>query len=290
MTLSDWHKKAREEQWAMPHFNFSSLAQLNGILDGLRETKAPALLGTSEGEREFLSLSFAVALVRTAREKEGLPVFLNADHTKSVAAAKQAIDAGYDSVHIDLSIKPLEGNRNGTREVVSYAKAKNPAVEVEGELGYFATESSKIYEEAVAIPEESYTQPEQAITYVKETGVARFAPAIGNLHGIAANKPQIRFALVGALREALPKELTFVLHGGSGIADEDIKKLVRVGFANMHVSTELRVAYTEGLRKTLAEKPEEVAPYHYLDEAREAVAEVVKKKLELFGAIGRAES
>jgi len=286
-TLTELHKRALREHWAVPHFNFSSLAQLNGILDALREMRAPAALGTSEGEREFLGAEQALYLVRSFRETEGIPVYLNADHHKTIDSAMKAFDAGYESIHADFSKESFEDNMRGAKEIVERVKKSRPEVEVEGELGYFATDSSKIYKEVVEIPEDSYTQPEQAVEFVERTGIDRFAPVIGNLHGIAANKPQIRFELVEKLRKTLP-DITFVLHGGSGISDEDMKKLVGMGFNNIHISTELRVAYTDALRKSLKESPDEVAPYKYLSDARKAVADVVKEKLEIFGSKGKA--
>lgn len=286
MTLTEFHRKALNEHWAVPHFNFSSLAQLNGILDALREVRAPAVLGTSEGERDFIGLKQAVYLIKSFREEEGIEIFLNADHSYSFETAKKAFDAGYDSIHIDLSKEEYKKNIEDTKRVVDYVKGKNPEVEVEGELGYIVTGSSKIYKEIIEIPEDSYTKVEEAIDFVSKTGVDRFAPAIGNIHGIAANKPRIKFNLVKDLRDALPN-VTFVLHGGSGIGDKDMKKLVEMGINNIHISTELRVAYTDGLRKELNKKPDEIAPYHYLDEARKMVAEKVKEKLKIFGAEGR---
>lgn len=286
-TLTELHKRALKEGWAVPHFNFSSLAQLNGILDALKELKAPAAIGTSEGERKFVGLTQAVYLIRSFREREGIPVYLNADHSYSTETALAAFDAGYDSVHADLSKESFEDNIAGTKKVVERVKAQRPEVEVEGELGYFVTDSSKVYEKTIEIPPESYTQPEQAKAFVEKTGVDRFAPVVGNLHGIAANEPKIRFDLVEELRKALP-EITFVLHGGSGIGDDDMKKLVKAGFNNIHVNTELRIAYTEGLRKELAEKPEEVAPYHYLNQAREGAKKLIAEKVTLFGAENKA--
>ncbi|OGZ60793.1 MAG: hypothetical protein A2919_01245 [Candidatus Spechtbacteria bacterium RIFCSPLOWO2_01_FULL_43_12] len=284
-SLKELHARALKEGWAVPHFNFSSLSQLNGIMDALKEMRSPAALGTSEGERKFLGSKQALSLVRSFRE-EGIPVFINADHHKTPEAAIEAFDIGYDSIHADLSKESFEDNIAGVKKVVEYVKNKRPEVEVEGELGYFVTESSKVYKEVIEIPEESYTQPEQAAEFVKRTGIDRFAPAIGNLHGIAANKPVIRFDLVEKLRKELP-DITFVLHGGSGISEEDMRKLVKMGFNNIHISTELRVAYTDALRKELNEKPDELAPYHYLDEARGAVRDEVKKKLEIFGSAGK---
>jgi len=285
-TLTQIHKRALKEHWAVPHFNFSTLTQLNGILDALKETRSPAALGTSEGERKFVGAKQALYLIKSFREEEGIPVFLNADHHKTPEAAIEAFDAGYESIHADFSKESFEDNITKVKKVVDYVKSKRPNVEVEGELGYFVTESSKIYKEVIEIPQESYTQPNQAAEFVKRTGIDRFAPVIGNLHGIAANEPKIRFDLVKKLREELP-DITFVLHGGSGISDKDMKKLVEMGFNNIHISTELRVAYTDALRKELVEKPDEVAPYHYLDQARKATAEKVKEKIAIFGSLNR---
>jgi len=285
MTLTELHHKAKQEKWAVPHFNFSSLSQLKGILEGAAAMRAPVVVGTSEGERDFIGLTQAVDLVASYRKTYDIPIFLNADHSRSYETAIAASDAGYDSVHIDVSKKSFEENLAETKKVVDYVKNTRPEVEVEGELGYLATESSKIYTETVDIPEDSYTKVEEAVRYVKETGINRFAPAIGNLHGIAANIPKIRFDLIEKLTQALPSELTFVLHGGSGIASEDLKRIVEYGFNNVHISTEIRKSYTEGLRKYLEENKEEISPAKYLEAANDAVIPVVKEKLEIYNTV-----
>jgi ketose-bisphosphate aldolase len=285
MTLTELHNKAKREQWAVPHFNFSSLSQLQGILEGAVMMRAPVVVGTSEGEREFIGLTQAVDLVKSFRTKYDIPIFLNADHSKSYETAIAASDAGYDSVHIDVSKKSFEENLAETKKVVEYVKNTRPEVEVEGELGYLATESSKIYHEAVEIPEDSYTKVEEAVRYVKETGVNRFAPAIGNLHGIAANTPKIRFDLIESLTQELPANLTFVLHGGSGILNEDLRKIVELGFNNVHISTEIRNAFTKGLREFLVNNPEEINPTKYLSAGKEAVIPVIKEKLEIYKTV-----
>ena len=285
MTLSELHKKAKLEHWAVPHFNFSSLSQLKAILEGAVAMRAPVVVGTSEGERDFIGLTQAVDLVNSYRKTYDIPIFLNADHSRSFETAKAACDAGYDSVHIDVSKKSFEENLAETKKVVEYVKSTRPEVEVEGELKYLATESSKIYKETIEIPEESYTKVAEAVRYVQETKVDRFAPAIGNLHGIAANIPKIRFDLIEQLTAALPQNLTFVLHGGSGIADEDLKRIIALGFNNVHISTEIRAAYTTGLRDYLQKNPEEISPAKYLEAAMNAVVPVVKEKLKTYNTV-----
>ena len=287
MHYNDILLKATREHWSTGHFNASESDHMRAIVEAAKEVGTAAIIGTSEGEAKHLGYDVAVSIRDGLRKEFEIPVFLNADHHKSVEAAKRAIDAGYDSIHIDLSKKSFKENVEGTREVVKYSKKINSKVEVEGELGYLVTDSSKIYKEKIKIPEESYTKVDEAVEFVKETGVDRFAPAIGNLHGIAANKPVVHFKLVQELRKSLPDDLTLVLHGGSGINDEDIKRLVSMGVNNIHFSTELRVAYTEALREELKEKPEETAPYKYLDDPRKATVEIVKQKIALFGSAGR---
>lgn len=284
MNLHELHQKALHEGWAVPHFNFSSLAQLNGIVDAAKKLNAPVLVGTSEGERKHVGLKQAVALVKSFRD-EGLHIFLNADHTHSIEAAMAAFDAGYDSIHIDLSKLPFQENVDGTKKVVEYVKSKNPDVEVEAELGYLVTDSSKIYNEVIEIPEDSYTKVDEAVSFVEQTRIDRFAPAVGNMHGIALNDKVIRFELIEQLRKALPQDLTFTIHGGSGIHDEDIKKMVQMGFNNAHISTELRQAYTLALRKFLNENSEELSPQVYETPARAAAETLAEEKMRLYNTV-----
>lgn len=272
----------------MPHFNISNLVQLRGIIKACAEKRSPVIIGTSEGEADFIGFKMARAMVNAAREETGLPIFLNADHFHSFEKAKEALDAGYDSVLIDLSKKPYGENIEETKKVVEYARESGRDINVEGELGYLVTESSKVYKESFEIPAESLTKPEEALKYVNETGVNRFAPAVGNLHGIAATEPKLDFELIKKLRAVLPSEVAMVLHGGSGIPDDQMLEAVKLGFNNIHVSTEIRVVYVDALRKMLAAAPEETTPYKLYKPVIEAVASKVLEKLDLFGSTNRA--
>ena len=200
--------------------------------------------------------------------------------------AQEAVDAGYDSIHIDLSVAKLEENIAGTKEIVGYAKAKNKEISVEGEVGYLITESSKIYKEIIEIPPASLTRPEEAARFVKETGVDRFAPAVGNLHGIAANVKQLDIARIEAIR-AVIGDTAMVLHGGSGTPDDQIKEAIKAGINNIHINTELRVVYAEALRKFLADHPDETTPYKFFTPVIEAVKQKAAEKIILFGSANR---
>src|SRR3989338_3011488 len=287
-TLSEILRKALKEKWAVPHFNFSNLETLKAIAEAARETKSPVMAGTSEGEREFLGLSEAVALVKSFR-KEGIMIFLNADHTKSVDAAKEAVDAGYDSVHIDLSAKSFEENVGGTAEVAKYARAKSPDISVEWELGYLRGES-RVQKKKIEVKPEDLTKPEEAAEFVKKTGVDRLAVAVGNVHGITLDEPALDIERIKKIRETVPFEVVLVLHAGSGIPDKDIKAAISAGISNIHISTELRAEFREELEKSLHKSGEaEYAPYKIMKPVVEAIKAKAVEKIKLFGAIGRIE-
>lgn len=283
-SLRETIQDAKARGVAVGHFNISDLAALNAIVDAVRELSLPVIIGVSEGEREFVGLSRVVALIRSIRETEEVPVFLNADHTYSFEKVKQAVDAGCDSVIFDGAKLPSEENIRITKQCVEYAASKNHGVLVEGEIGFIGT-SSKLLEkipEGAAITSEFMTQPEEAREFVRETGVSMLAPAVGNIHGMLKNMPNPRLDIgrIKEIREAAGVPL--VLHGGSGIADEDFRAAIRAGISIVHINTEIRVAWRSGLERGLKENPEEIAPYKILPFAVAAVKDVVRSRLKLF--------
>lgn len=287
--LNEILKRATNEHWAVGHFNISNIEQLHAILNAAKNLKSPVMIGLSEGERDAFGLNQAVAVIESFKKETGLPIFLNPDHSKSPESAIKAFDAGFDSVHIDLSKLPYEENVKGTKEVADYVHSKNQDVSVEGELGMLMTESSKIYKEEVIIPEESLTKPEQAVEFVKATGVNRFSGAYGNLHGISLKtEKKLDLERIKAIREALPQDVALVLHGGSGTGDEMFKQAIEAGIANIHINTEIRLAYTTALRKAMADMPEETTPYKFFPPVIKAVQEVVEERLKLFGSVNKA--
>ncbi len=290
-SLKDYLEKAKKEGWALAHFNFCTIDQLHAIVQAAYEESASVLVGTAEKELQFFGAEEAVALVSIFR-KRGVAVFLNADHCTSVQSAIAAAEAGYDSVHIDLSKKSFEDNMKGTKEVVEFVKKNRPGVQVEGELGYLVTDSSKVYKEKIVIPEDSYPKVEEAVRFVQETGIDRLAPAVGTIHGIVEGAPffeELRMDLISNLAQALP-DITLVLHGGSGVSQDQIKQAVSLGMNNVHISTDLRVAYRAALEATLQKDTDAMAPYSYLEPAQAAVKQLVKDRLILFGASGRVNA
>ena len=285
--------RAAKEKWAVPHFNVSDFEQFRGVCEAAARLRAPIMVGTSEGERDFLGLPESVALVKAFRDQLHLPIFLNADHTKSVRAAKKAINAGYDSVHIDLSRENWSKNLAGTREVARYAREKckiknvKCKISVEGELGYIVTESSKVYKKKIVVDPSTFTKPDEAKKFVRLTGIDRFAPAVGNLHGIAANRPRLDFDLIKKLRAAIPMRVALVLHGGSGIRPADFKRAIKCGINNIHISTELRIAYVKSEHASLHRQKNELAPYKIAAPVVEAVRKKAEYFIKLFSAAGK---
>lgn len=285
MLLNEILKKALNEGWATGHFNVSELDHMRSIVEVCAELRSPAIIGTSEGERKHIGLREAVVLRDVFRKEFNIPVFLNADHTKSVASAKEAIDAGYDSIHIDLSELPFEENMAGTKEIVEYAKIKSE-INVEGEVGYLRGES-KIQKEKIKIKKEDYTKPEEAREFVEHTGVNRLAIAVGNIHGLSPEEPELDIELIQKIRKEVLENIALVLHGGSGIPDEQIKNAIEAGISNVHINTDLRKAFVEGLKESIEKNPDEVAMYKLDKDGLEKMKAVVKQKLTLFGSINK---
>ncbi len=291
MKLIDVINKATSEGKAVGHFNISNLEAFNAIVKTAKKLNVPVIIGVSEGERDFVGVENAVALVESAR-KGGAEIFLNADHTYSYVRSVEVIDAGYDAVIIDYASKNKEESIEVTKRVVEYAKSKGPhgalgnpgtpPILVEGELGYIG-QSSKVLDalpEGVLIDPNSLTQPAEAKDFVEKTGVDLLAPAVGNVHGIIkGGNPALNIERIKEIKQACSVPL--VLHGASGITDEELHLAVLAGISVVHYNTELRVAYKDALIKSLEEHKNEVAPYKYLKTAEDAVAEVVEKKLRI---------
>ena len=290
MTLKEVLKRALAEGWSTGHFNASELDQMRAIIEACKEVGSPVIIGTSEGERRHLGLAEAVVLRDSFRKELKIPIFLNADHSKSVETAKEAVDAGYDSIHIDLSELPFEDNIKGTKEVVEYAKSKfsifNFQFSIEGELGYLRGES-KIQNEKITVDRKDYTQPEQAKEFVEKTNVDRLAIVVGNIHGISLDEPNLDIERIKEIRTVVSKDVALILHAGSGIPADQIKAAIGAGIANIHINTDIRIAYAEGLREGLKKDPAGVAMYKLDKEAIESMKEVVKNKLKLFRSVNR---
>lgn len=285
MTLKEIILDAEAKKIAIGHFNFSDLVGLRAIFEAAKESHMPVIVGTSEGERDFVGVHEAVALVKAFREEHQIPIFINADHTHSLEKVKEAVEAGYDAILFDGGKLPLEENIEKTKEAVQYVKSVNPSILVEGEMGFIGSSSELLKEipEGAALSPEALTKPEEAARFVKETGVDLLAPAVGNIHGMIQNGPNPRLDIerIRAIKNSAGVPL--VLHGGSGIVDHDFEAAIAEGISIVHINTEIRVAWKKGMEAGLAASGEEVAPYKIYPVALQSIEDVVKSRLTLFG-------
>ena len=286
-TLRNALEQSAKDGVAIGHFNVADLVLLKAVVAAGRDLKVPVAVGASEGEREFFGVRQIAALVRSLREESEYPIFLNADHTHSLAHALDVAKAGFDSVVFDLSALPFEENVRQTKEAVEALKAINPAILVEGEIGDIGT-GSEIHETAPDLAK-GLTSPQQAKEFVESTRIDILAPAVGNMHGMlksmvqGTTKKRLDIPRIAQIKSATGVFMT--LHGGSGTDDEDLRKAIAAGINIIHINTELRVAWRRGLEEGLARQPHEVVPYKILPFAVESVKNVARSRLSLFNRL-----
>lgn len=278
-TLKDWLAWAEEKKVAIGHFNVSDSEGFKAVTEAAEALNVPVIVGVSESERSFLGVAEIRALVTVAQER-GLPVFLNADHTYTIPASMEAVEQKFDAVIIDGAEKPFADNVLMTQEVVRYAREHHPGMLVEGELGFIGKGSSLHDEIPEGVSEETQTTADDAVSFVSQTGVDLFAPSVGNIHGlIKSGEPKLNIERIKEIAEAVSVPL--VLHGASGNTDEEVQAAIAAGIRIVHINTELRLAYKEGIKKTLMSS-DELAPYKFMAEGVEAMKELVIKKLKVF--------
>ncbi len=284
-TMGDRHR-------ALGHFNFSDLVVLKAVADVARQLDVPVVVGVSEGEREFVGVRQAAALVKSLREEYGQPIYLNADHTHSLEKSLEAARAGFDSIVFDLSKLPVEENAKQTKQAVEALKSINPEIIVEAEVGYIG--SSSTIHDAKPQDLDPLTTPEQAKQFVDETKIDAFAPSVGTTHGMLKSMltgKEHKHLDLERIREIKAATGVFLtLHGGSGTDRKELAGGVEAGLNLIHINTELRVAWRRGIESALKSQPEEVTPYKLLPDAYANVAEVVKSLLELISVQNPARS
>lgn len=283
-TLRETLQSAGQARVAVGHFNFSELVGLKAVAAAARDLHAPVLVGLSESERDFVGVLQAAALVKSIREESGTALFLNADHTHSLEKAVTVAKAGFDMVVFDASARAFDENVKQTRAAVEALKSINPDIIVEGEIGYIGT-SSAIH---ASIPPgmSPLSTPEEAEQFVQETRVDVLAPAVGTMHGMLKSvasgqeRKHLDIARIAEIKRATGTFLT--LHGGSGTDTTQLLGAIQAGITVVHINTELRVAWRRGLEDALKRHPEEIAPYHLLPAAYDAVSAVVRQWIQTF--------
>ncbi len=272
---------AQKDNHVVWHFNVSSYEHLEAIARVSRKRNIPILVGVSEGEREAWGTSHIAHLIQLYRA-EGVQLFLNADHTHSFEKIQEAVEAGFDEVLFDAGKKDLAENISETKKVVAWVKDYNAThgtdVLVEGELGFIG--SSSIILDTLPTDMSAHTTLVEAQEFCTQTGVDLYAPALGNVHGMLKEgvNPLLDIERITDLVKSV--SLPIVLHGGSGTPN--IKEAIQAGVRVIHISTELRVAWKEGLTSSLLKHGDDIVPYHILPEVVMHIEKVVEEKIDLY--------
>ncbi len=272
---------ALQTEYAVGAFNASNLELVRGIIAGAVKMKSPVIVQTSEGAIEYAGLDVLAGMIKTIAATVSIPVVMHLDHGKSLEMVKKCIEAGYTSVMIDASVKPLPENIQITRSVVEYAHARG--VWVEAELGAIVGKEGVKDLEGGGTPNDFLTKPEQVHDFVRDTGVDALAVSVGTIHGAFTGQEYIRFELLQQIQDIVP-HLPLVLHGASGIADEHLKKACGMHVTKVNVDTEIRIAFERAVKAYFDTPHDSVDPRKILGPARDAVQGVVEQKIKLFGS------
>lgn len=293
-------KKAYEGHYAIGAFNINNMEQIQGIIDACNELKSPVILQVSRGARKYAKPIYLKKMVEAAVLDSNIPIALHLDHGDTFETCKDCIDGGFTSVMIDGSHLSLEENIALTKKVCEYAHSHVPYVTVEGELGRLAGIEEHVN---VSAEDSSYTNPDDVLRFVKETGVDSLAIAIGTSHGAfkfkPGTKPQLRFDILKEVEKRLPN-FPIVLHGASsvvpeyvkilednggkmpnavGVPEEMLRQAATMAVCKINIDSDIRLACTAMVRKHFNEHPDHFDPRQYLTDARQAVHDMVAHKI-----------
>lgn len=268
-------EKARARGAAVAAFNIHNLETLQAVVEGAAHMRAPVIIQTSPGTLRHAGLEYIAACCRTAAELYDVPMALHMDHCREFDVLVRCLRAGYTSLMVDASHLPFEENIALTRRVAEMGRAVG--VPVESELGRVGGVEDDL---SVDEREASMTCPGEALEFVERTGVDTLAVAIGTAHGMYKGEPRLDFERLSAIREKVSVPL--VLHGASGVPDAAVREALRRGVAKVNIATELKLPMAAAIREALSD-PEENDPRVYMGRARDAVREMVERKIRLCG-------
>jgi tagatose 1,6-diphosphate aldolase GatY/KbaY len=270
---------AKKNRYAIGAFNAENMEMIQGILQAAEELLSPVIIQTTPSTVRYGSLELYRANVEEAAKKLKVPAAVHLDHGDSFSLVVKALRAGYTSVMIDGSREVLQKNVEITKLAVDAASPSG--VPVEGELGRVGGKEDDISSE-----ETGFTDPDEAEYFVNKTGVISLAVGVGTAHGVYAVPPKLNKELVSVLSKRL--DVPLVLHGGSGLSEEDLKECIERGCAKVNFATDLRIAYTNAVKEELLSRPGLTDPKKFGEKGREAVRELVKEKLRIMGSEGMA--
>lgn len=282
-------QRSRQQHFAVGAFNIDNQETLIAVARAAQKLDAPVLVEVSEGEVKAMGIQNIRDMVDNYKEEYGVEMYLNLDHSPTVEACKQAIDAGYEFIHIDISQANHDATEEEiiekTREVVEYAKFTGALVE--SEPHYFGG-SSNVHSEAINYDEikKTFSTPEGARAFVEATGIDTFAAAIGNLHGKYPVPKELDLVLLEKIRGAIDCQIS--LHGGSGTPLHFFEDAAKIGVSKININSDMRYAFRVTMEKALDENPDEFAVVKLMDQVKDAVQVVVEEKIVAFGSAGKA--
>jgi fructose-bisphosphate aldolase class II len=272
---------AKLRKYAVGAFNINNMEILQAIVEAAEELNSPVFIQASQGGIRYAGLEYIAGMGKIAAAKAKVPVALNIDHGTDFNQVVRCIRHGFSAVMIDGSKLPFEENIAITRKIVEVAHPND--VSVEAELGKISGVEDDV---AVAEHEALFTDPDEAYEFAERTNCDALAVAVGTAHGVYRGEPKIDFERLQAISSKVNTPL--VLHGASGLADDVIQKAIGYGIVKINIDTDLRIAFSEAVRKVVKEHPDEIDPRNIMGPAKEAVKKVVKAKMHLFGSVGKA--
>ena len=274
-TLKEVLKEAEDLNMAIGAFNTHNLEMLPSIIKAAVNQRTPVIIQTSCGTANYIGHKNLVSVCKSMAEQYGIDVVLHLDHAKDYDEIRKAIDAGYSSVMFDGSSLPLKDNILGTKRVVEYAK-KN-GVSVEAELGTVGgTEDGVVVDQK----DVCYTDPQDAVEFVKQTGIDALAVAIGTNHGQYKSKTNINFERLKEIKEVI--DIPLVIHGGTGVKEEDVKKVINLGIRKFNVGTELLVGWNKKAKECYDKNKENISNRENVVPCLNTIDEIVERKINLF--------
>ena len=266
--LNSMLKKAKENKYAVPHFNINNCECAKYILEECNELQTPVIIGVSEGAIKYIGGYNTVSMMISGLIKDlnvTIPVCLHLDHGSSFESCKKAIDAGFSSVMIDASKNNIEENISITTKTVNYAHQKG--VSVEAELGYIGTTASQ--------NSMRNTTAEECIEFYNATGIDAIAPAIGSVHGIYKKKPNLDFETISEIGSNIP--IPIVLHGGTGIPKDQLRKCISCGISKININTDLQIAWNKAVRKYIKCNKKVYDPRKIISSGEQVIKERIKE-------------
>lgn len=283
VSMKEMLKEAKENNYAVGQFNMNNFQWVQAILRAAEEENSPVIIASSDRIVDYLGgfeLISSTVKKMVDELKITVPVVMHLDHGLSVESCKKAIDAGYSSVMFDGSTFPIEKNIELTKEVVEYAHVRG--VSVEAEVGSVGGNEDGI------IGGVKYADPHECVRLVNEANIDVLAAALGSVHGPYQGEPKLGFAEMKKISELT--DVPLVLHGGSGIPENQIKKSIELGHAKINVNTECNQAWANTVREILEKDKELYNPQSILVPGMDSIAEVVKEKMRLFGSSNKVSS